>query len=255
MSAEKKDLLRETDDAAIRQAKTLVRAARYAALAVLEPTTGVPFASRVATATDIDGTPLILVSALSAHTGGLEADPRCSLLIGEPGRGDPLAHPRMTLICEAAKLERATPDHERARRRFLNRQPKAKLYVDFPDFALFRLEPQRASLNGGFGKAYALGRGDLLSLSPANEALAAAEQSAIDHMNADHSDAVRLYAAHFAGAPESNWTLTGIDAEGIDIAAGDDIRRIFFDETLAEAGAMRPALVNMARAAREALGK
>ncbi len=255
MGAEKKDVLRETDGEAVRLAKTLVRTARYGALAVLDPETGVPLASRVATATDMDGAPLILVSALSAHTGGLEADGRCSLLLGEPGRGDPLAHPRITLVCEAKKLERASADHERARRRFLNRHPKAKLYVDFPDFCLFRLEPQRASLNGGFGKAYALERGDLLSSSSVNETLATAEQSAIDHMNADHGDAVRLYAAHFAGAREADWKLTGIDAEGIDIAAGDEARRIFFPEPLADAVSMRHALVEMARTARAALDK
>ena len=36
--------------------------------------------------TDTDGAAVILVSALSAHTKALEADPRVSLLAGEPGR-------------------------------------------------------------------------------------------------------------------------------------------------------------------------
>ena len=63
--------------------------------------TGAPLASRVGVATDIDGAPLILVSMLSAHTPAILADPRCSLLVGEPGKGDPLAHPRLTLICRA----------------------------------------------------------------------------------------------------------------------------------------------------------
>src|SRR5688572_13428223 len=133
----KKDVLRPTDAEAIRLARTLLRAARYGALAVLEPATGVPLASRVALATDHDGAPLILVSALSAHTGALIADPRCSLLVGEPGRGDPLAHPRMTLVCRAEKLERGTPEQARAERRFLSRHPKAALYAGFGDFSYF----------------------------------------------------------------------------------------------------------------------
>ena len=77
---------------------------------------------------------------------------------GEPGKGDPLAHPRITLVCRAAKLEPGTPERISAERRYLNRNPKAKLYVGLGDFSFFRLEVERASLNGGFGKAYLLTR-------------------------------------------------------------------------------------------------
>ena len=80
-----------------------------ASLAVLEPRHGHPLASRVGVATDADGAPLILVSHLSAHTPAMLADPRCSLLVGEPGKGDPLAHPRVTLVCRAERLEPGTP--------------------------------------------------------------------------------------------------------------------------------------------------
>ncbi|RUY85655.1 HugZ family protein, partial [Mesorhizobium sp. M7A.F.Ca.CA.001.10.2.1] len=71
MDEPKKDVIRETDAEAIRLAKTLLRSARFGALAVIEPQTGSPLASRVGVATDIDGAPLILVSMLSAHTGAL----------------------------------------------------------------------------------------------------------------------------------------------------------------------------------------
>lgn len=248
-----KDVLRPVDEEARRQARTLVRSARYGALATLDPATGAPVATRVALATDIDGTPLILVSGLSAHTGGLAADPRCSLLVGEPGKGDPLAHPRMSVGCRAQRLERGTPQYARAERRYLARQPKARLYAGFPDFALHRLEVEGASLNGGFGKAYALSRADLIPAGAINEALATGEQSAVAHMNADHADAVAIYARAFADAPDGAWTLTGIDAEGIDLACGDDVRRILFPEPLGSASEMRTALVKMAGDGRKLL--
>jgi putative heme iron utilization protein len=154
--AEKKDVIRPTDDDALALAKSLVHSARHGALAVLDPETGAPQASRVAVATDLDGTPIILVSSLSGHTSGLMADPRCSLLLGEPGKGDPLAYPRITLACEAERVERGSETHARVAGRFLERHPKAKLYADFADFSYFLLRPQSASLNGGFGKAYRL---------------------------------------------------------------------------------------------------
>jgi putative heme iron utilization protein len=249
-----KDVLRETDEEAIRLARTLLRAARHGALAVLDPRSGAPMASRVAVASDHDGAPLILVSALSAHTGGLVADPRCSLLLGEPGRGDPLAHARITIACAAEKIGRDEARLKRIRRRFLNRNPKSELYADFGDFSFFRLQPAGASLNGGFGRAYALTAAHLLTASPALEALAEAEQGALDHMNADHREAVALYAAHFAGAMPGDWVMTGIDADGFDLACGDEIRRVFFARPIAEPGEMRRFLVEMAGEARAAAG-
>jgi putative heme iron utilization protein len=250
--AEKKDAIRETDAGAIRLAKTLLRSARFGAIAVIEPGTGAPFASRVGVATDLDGTPLILISGLSAHTAALLAEPRCSLLLGEPGKGDALAHPRISLACRARRLDRGTPDHARVERRYLNRNPKAKLYAGLGDFSFFRLELERASLNGGFGKAYLLDRTDLVVEGPATEGLAASEQNALDHMNADHRDAIQAYAFHYARAAGEGWMLAGIDAEGIDLLRGDEAARIFFPEPLAAAADLRGVLVDMARAARGA---
>lgn len=253
MSEDKKDVLLETDAEAVRLGRTLLRAGRFGALATLDPEDGAPFATRVATATDMDGAPLILVSGLSAHTRDLQAEPRCSLLVGEPGKGDPLAHPRLSLKAVARRLERGSAEQERAERRYLARHPKAKLYIGFPDFALYRLEPDIALLNGGFARAYRLSRGDLLSDSPALDALAEAEAGAVAHMNSDHADAVENYARHFARAAAGKWQLTGIDPDGIDLALGDETRRIFFAEPLQDAAAMRHTLVAMAKEARAGL--
>lgn len=253
MNEAKSDVLRPTDAQAIELARSLVRTARFGALAVLDPENGAPLASRVAVATDMDGAPVILVSSLSAHTGGLTADPRCSLLLGEPGKGDPLAHPRISIACEATRLGAAEEARARVERRFLNRHPKAKLYAGFADFAYFRLEPRGASLNGGFGKAYALDRNDLLVDSPANAVLAASEQSAIDHMNADHRDAINVYAMAFAKAGGGDWRMTGIDAEGFDLAGGDKTVRVLFAEPLNSGSELRTALVAMAAVGRKKL--
>lgn len=248
----KKDVLRPTDAEAIRLAKTLVRGARFGSLAFIEPKTSAPSVNRVGVATDLDGAPLILVSMLSAHTPAILADPRCSLLVGIVGKGDPLAHPRITLACRAVRLERGTTNHARAERRYLNRNPKAKLYVGLGDFSIFRLEPERASLNAGFGKAYLLERADLLVAGPVNDELAASEQGALDHMNSDHLDAIAIYARHFAKASGDGWTATGFDADGMDLASGDRSCRVFFPQPLKAAANLRPALVEMAKAGRAA---
>ncbi|MEW9804540.1 HugZ family protein [Mesorhizobium sp. ZMM04-5] len=246
-------VIRETDADAIRLAKTLVRTARFGSLAVLDPTTGAPLASRVGVATDADGTPLILVSQLAAHTQAILADARCSLLVGEPGKGDPLAHPRIALTCRAARLLPGTPEQERARRRYLNRNPKAKLYVGLGDFSFFRLDVERASLNGGFGKAYLLERDDLIVHGPVTDDVSRAEQGALDHMNDHHADAIAVYARHLAKAEGGDWSMTGIDVEGFDLVSGDQSRRVFFAEPLKDSGSLRAALVEMAKAARSSV--
>lgn len=253
MAEAKKDVLRPTDDEAIRLGKTLLRAARHAALAVLEPGSGWPLASRVSVATDCAGRPLILVSELSAHTGGLMEDERCALLLGEAGKGDPLAHPRMTLKCRARKVAQGTDDHAAIAERFLARHPKAALYADFTDFSYFRLEPEEASLNGGFGKAYRLARDDLMSDAAVAHDLERTGPGAVAHMNEDHRDAIALYAKHFAGIAEPlDWTMTGIDPDGFDLMAGDRAARLFFPEPLASASDMRARFVEMASQARAA---
>jgi heme oxygenase (biliverdin-IX-beta and delta-forming) len=249
MTGEPTSPIRETDAGAIRLGKRLLREARYAALSALEPGTGAPLVSRVAVATAPDGAPLILVSRLSAHTGAIEADARCALLLGEPGRGDPLAHPRLSLAAGARRLPAGSPEAAQAAARYLARHPGAALYAGFADFGYFRLEPLRASLNGGFGKAYLLTREDLVTASPGLAALAEIEAGAVAHMNADHAGALAAIAAA-AGAGAGRWQMTGLDPEGIDLTDGDRALRVWFGAPLVEAADLRPVLAGMARKAR-----
>jgi putative heme iron utilization protein len=244
--AKEKNVIQETDEEGIRLARTLLRTARYGALASLEPGTGAPFASRVATATEVGGDPLILVSQLSGHTGAILADPRCSLLLGEPGSGDPLAYARITLMCRAERLERGTPACDEAARRYLNRHPKAKLYAGFKDFSFFRLRIEGASLNGGFARAYRLDRDDIVLAGPAMAAIAAGEQSAIDHMNADHAAALDFCARRFTGARDAGWRAVAIDPEGMDLQRSDSTRRVFFPEPAGDLLELRRMLMNLA---------
>ncbi|NVK34730.1 MAG: HugZ family protein [Rhodobacteraceae bacterium] len=250
MSKDKKDVTLSPSDDARRLGKTLIRTARFASLATFDAETGSPLASRVLLANDMDGTPIILISSLAAHTSALETDPQCCLLVGEPGKGDPLAHPRVSVFCKAARVESDAPELERLRRRFLSRHPKAKLYVDFPDFAFYRLVPQRADLNGGFGKAYALERDDFILSEDQWQALAEWEDSAVTHMNDDHADAVALYAEELLGQGKASWKLATLDPEGIDLVAGDLIARYWFDAPIVRGDAFQSKLVELAKRAR-----
>ena len=239
----------EVDDEAIALARKLTRTARHGALATIDPEAGAPLASRVATATDTDGAPVVLISDLARHASALRAEPRCSLLLGEPGKGDPLAHTRISLQCSALFLERNTADHARVSRRYLNRHPKASLYAGFGDFFFIRLQPVSADLNGGFARAFTLDARQLLLERGISGKIAGAEQSAIDHMNEDHGDAVDLLARHHANAKTEGWCLTGFDPEGFDIARAEAVVRGLFAEPLKSPAEIRQAFVLAVRLA------
>ena len=231
-------------------AKTLLRATRAGTLATIDRNTGHPFASLVNVATDSDGAPLILISRLSTHTANLEADGRAALLFASAGKGDPLAYPRLTLIGSFVRVPRENGREARLRRRFLARHPKSELYAGFADFSFWRLDAVSAHLNGGFARAADLKAADVLTDITGAENLIEAEESAVAHMNADHADAVRLYATKLLHGEEAPWRLTGLDPEGLDLASGDRTLRLPFPQRVTTAEELRRVVVELAKKAR-----
>lgn len=228
-----------------------MRATPTGAIGCLDPLDGSPFTSLVTVATDLDSAPILLISALSTHTRALQRDPRCSLLLARSGRGDPLAHPRISITGNARFLERDSDDSDRATRRFLARHEKARLYAGFGDFSFVRLEPLRASLNGGFGKAYELNAADFMPPSDQLDGYSEMEASAVAHMNTDHLAAVSHYATNLCNQPDGHWRITGIDPHGIDMAADNAVCRCPFEPPLASVQEVRPRLVALAKQAKD----
>ncbi|MFP5481174.1 MAG: HugZ family protein [Alphaproteobacteria bacterium] len=134
----------------------------HAALAWTDPATGTPGISRIAFARDRDEGMLTLVSALAPHFRALRENPDCALMLGEVGdKGDPLTHPRLMIRARATFVAPDDPARSAIRARWLERNPKAQVYIDLPDFAFVRLTPQSALLNGGFARAFHLSPQDL----------------------------------------------------------------------------------------------
>src|SRR5262245_29444167 len=95
------------------QARTLASRVPTGTLSTvaLDPA-GYPYGSFVTFGLD-GGSPVFLISELAEHTKNLRADGRASLLVAEPGTGDPLARARVTLIGRA----QVAPDEQRERTR------------------------------------------------------------------------------------------------------------------------------------------
>jgi len=255
-----------------RLCRRLMRRQSHAVLAtsLAEAPGGHPYASLVAVACGIDASPLLLLSDLAQHSRNIAADRRVSLLFdggGDPLPGplpeaasaDPLAAPRVSLLGEA---ERA--DDPRLLARFVARHPSAAGYAGFGDFHLYRVAIGRGHLVAGFGRISWVERAALRFASDAG-ALAAAEAEIVAHMNTDHADALTLYATRLLHRPTgqargleahgTDWRMTGIDPEGIDLRREQETARLDFAAPILTPQEARRALVALAEQARQAVAE
>jgi len=133
------------------RARTLVHVARSGMLSTLSRRhSGHPFGSVMPYAPDDKGAPLLLISSMAMHTQNLQADPRASLLVTEfRPKADPLAAGRVTVMGRATRV--ADEGRPAARATYLDRHPGAVEWVDFEDFAFWRLEVSDVYFVGGFG--------------------------------------------------------------------------------------------------------
>jgi putative heme iron utilization protein len=241
--------MQETADfSASELARSLLRRSRQGALATLMRDSGDPYCSLVNVASNSDGSPILLISRLALHTQNILNDPRLSLMLDERAEGDPLEGARIML---AGRAEEAwSADEGILRRRYLNAHPSAEAFVNFKDFSFFKVRPVAAHLVAGFGRIVDLTPEQFLSDISGADALLEAEQGAIEHMNADHRDAMNLYATKLLGAEPADWRCTGCDPDGMDMQAGAKTLRLQFPERVTNGTALRKMLVRLAAEAR-----
>ena len=237
-----------TDFDAGRLTRSLLRRSRQGALATLMAGTGDPYCSLVNVASHPDGSPILLISRLALHTQNILGDARVSLMLDERAEGDPLEGARIML---AGRAEEAGADQLAIlRRRYLNAHPSAEAFVKFKDFSFFRIRPTGAHLVAGFGRIVDLKPEQFLTDISDAGAVLEAEQGAVEHMNADHRDAINLYATRLLGAEAADWSCTGCDPDGMDLQAGTATLRLDFPERVTGPGELRKMLVRLAGEAR-----
>jgi heme iron utilization protein len=226
-------------------AKKLLREGRSGALATLLPGSGDPYCSLVNVATAVDGAPLLLLSTLAMHTKNIQGDARVSLMLDERKEGDPLEGARVMLMGTCVKTSEPALGSS-----YLRRHPDAQAFVSFADFAFYRMEIARAHLVAGFGRIVDLKPRDILTEVSDARALLESEAGAIEHMNADHADACRLYATKLLGAPDGDWRCVGIDPEGLELQRERTALRLHFPQRITGPGPLRAVLKQLADQAR-----
>jgi putative heme iron utilization protein len=234
------------------RARTLVHVARAGTLATLSRRhPGHPFASIMPYAVDGLGQPILLISSMAMHTQNLEGDPRASLLVAQPDwAGDPLAAGRVTLMGEARRID--ADERAPARSAYLAQHANARYWVDFEDFAFWRLALRDVYFVGGFAAMDWIPADAYGGAAP--DPLADAAGGIITHMNRDHADALVAYARAFGGVEADEAVMVGVDRLGFKLRVTEGERRhsvrIAFPREITTVAESRTVLIEMLRRAR-----
>jgi len=234
------------------RARTLVYLARIGSLSTLSrKQPGFPFGSVMPYGLDEHGRPILLISTMAMHTQNLQADPRASLLVTQPdASGDPLGAPRATLVGNVPAIPAS--EVAEARRLYLKCYANSKHWVDFEDFSFYRMDVVDVYYVGGFGVMGWVSDSDYEHSQP--DPLADATGEIIQHMNADHKDALILLARVFARIESQEATMTAVDRLGFHarLKTQDGMRgaRIAFLREVCNPAETRTVLVEMVQQAR-----
>jgi heme iron utilization protein len=212
---------------------------------------GFPFGSVMPYGLDDQGRPIFLISTMAMHTQNLQSDPRASLLVTqEEAGGDPLGASRVTLVGNVLPVPDA--DVAEARKLYLARYANSRYWVDFEDFSFYRMTLVDIYYVGGFGVMCWVSATDYDRSQP--DPLADSMAEIIQHMNADHKDALVLLARKFARIESQEATMTAVDRLGfhVRLKTPDGMRgaRIAFLREVSNPMETRKVLVEMVQQAR-----
>jgi heme iron utilization protein len=234
------------------RARTLAYLAHIGSLSTLSrKQPGFPFGSVMPYGLDEHGRPIFLISTMAMHTQNLQADPRAALLVTQDDAGgDPLGASRVTLVGNARTIPQ--PEVAAARELYLARYANSKYWVDFEDFSFYRMDVVDVYYVGGFGVMGWISASDYAASRP--DPLSDSMAQIIQHMNADHKDALVLLARRFAGIEAEEGTMTAVDRLGFQVRLktpeGMRGARIAFSREVTNAGETRKVLVEMVQLAR-----
>src|ERR1700758_3661885 len=234
------------------RARTLLYLSRMGSLSTMSrKQSGFPFGSVMPYGVDDHGRLVFLISTMAMHTQNLQADARASLLVTqEDTHGEPLGASRVTLVGNVLPV----PNTELAevRKLYLERHANSKYWIDFEDFSFYRMDVIDVYYVGGFGVMGWVSASDYDRGQP--DPLADSISGILQHMNADHKDALLLLARTFARIESQEATMTAVDRLGLHVRlkTPDGMRgaRIAFLREVSNPVETRKMLVEMVQHAR-----
>ena len=130
---------------------------------------GDPLASYAPFVPGNNGEFFVFLSALAGHTRNLAVHPVASVLLieDEATAGNLFARHRVSLRCDVKRLSRDDPDFDSIMAQFRQRFGAiVDTMIELPDFNLHALMPNGGSFIRGFGEAYTVVEGKVVSSEP-----------------------------------------------------------------------------------------
>lgn len=177
---------------------------------------GYPSGSMVDFVCDAEGSPILAISSLAAHTKDLLVNPTCSLLVAK----DPEDRTDLVITLHGDAVSVAEADREAVRTTYLAKISDA-FWVDFGDFQFFKIQPKVVRYVSGVATAL------LRSGEFCREEYAAAEVDPISqfsepiasHMNKDHAEDTKLIVQHSTNIPVESAYMLDVDRLGLCVKA------------------------------------
>lgn len=109
---------------------------------------GTPFGSIVPYILDKQGRPVIFASSLALHAQNIKDDAKCSVMMFKIDKDNIFNSSRITFIGKMVKLKGEQAELKKA---YVEKYKEAEDFIDFEDFAFYRLEIEKIYYIGGFG--------------------------------------------------------------------------------------------------------
>ncbi len=229
------------------EARTLLRTQEKAVLSTQSVSKmGYPFGSVTTYMTDYQGHPIIYISHLAQHTRNIKQDPKVSVIVSQDNEQDINAGARLTLLGEARLV--STQERDAIAAKFYLRFPASRAYQNTHNFEFYRITVKHIRYIGGFGQIHWLDVAEFLLPEPA---WLEHEQPAIDHMNQDHVDAMKVMCSYFKSFEAEEIKMTHLYPDGFVLQSEHKINHFFgYEKTINNSQDIRKELVKLTHAAR-----
>ncbi len=237
----------KNQDKAIIKARTLLRNQEKAVLSTHSSSkTGYPFGSVTTFMTDYQGHPIIYISHLAQHTRNVKKDPKLSLLVSEENENDINAGARLTLLGTVELL--GDEEVGEMAEKFYLKFPESRAYQKTHDFKFYRIKVEHIRYIGGFGQIHWLKLQDFLLPEPTWKLN---EKPAIEHMNDDHVDAMKVMCSYYKNFEADEIEMTHLYADGC-ILKADQKYNFFlpYSSPIENSAEIRTRLVELTQMAR-----
>ena len=229
------------------QARALLRSQELGVLSTHSKSMpGYPFGSVTTYVSTQNGEPIFYISDLAQHTKNILQNGKASFTVFSGDENDANAGSRLSVVGTASRVD----DNLRTRieQRFFAAYPTSRKYKEMHDFDFFILKCERVRYIGGFGEIYWFGQEDWLLETPAWQS---SEDSMVEHMNEDHSDALQLIYQNHYETPADTIKMLAINPESFLVRANSFKPQVVpFEKVAATAQDVRAQLVKLTNKAR-----